>query len=45
MSQQECQARGGIFWDNNGDGIGHCGDGQYTLEDYQDNFEFTDRGE
>ena len=38
----ECQTLGGIFWDDNNDGIGYCGDGQYTLEDYKDNFQITD---
>ena len=42
INLEECQIIGGIFWDDNNDGIGYCGDGQYTLEDYQDNFAITD---
>ena len=36
ISAEECQAIGGIFWDNHHDGIGHCGDGQYTYSDCPD---------
>ena len=42
ISYEQCLGIGGIFSDDNQDGIGYCGDGQYTLQDYQDNYTITD---
>ena len=42
LTESECNYIGGFFYDNNQDGIGYCGDGSYTSEDYKDNFQTVD---
>ena len=42
LTEAQCNYIGGFFYDNNQDGVGYCGDGSYTSEDYKDNFQTVD---